>query len=50
MQALKSAENRHDNEKNKGRSACARIAGPEDDYLFADVDKEKGMKVFQDLA
>ena len=30
--------------------ACARIAGAKDDYLFTDVDKEKGMKIIQDLA
>ena len=30
--------------------ACARIAGAKDDYLFTDVDKEKGMKIVQDLA
>ena len=29
--------------------ACARIAGAKDDYLFTDVDKEKGMKIIQDL-
>ena len=40
--------------KMRGRScyyhACARIAGAKDDYLFTDVDKEKGMKIVQDLA
>ena len=40
--------------KMKGRAcyyhACARIAGAKDDYLFTDVDKEKGMKIVQDLA
>ena len=30
--------------------ACARIAGAKDDYLFTEVDKEKGMKIVQDLA
>jgi len=29
--------------------ACARIAGAKDDYLFTNVDKEKGMKIVQDL-
>ena len=40
--------------KMKGRScyyhAYARIAGAKDDNLFTDVDKEKGMKMVQDLA
>ena len=40
--------------KMKGRScyyhACARIAGSRDDYLFTDVDREKGMKIVSDLA
>ena len=40
--------------KMRGRAcyhhACARIAGAKDDYLFTDVDKEKGMKMVQDLA
>ena len=39
--------------KMKGHScyyhACARIAGAKDEYLFTDVDKEKGMKIVQDL-
>ena len=30
--------------------ACSRIAGTKDDYLFTDVDKEKGMAIVQDLA
>ena len=30
--------------------ACAWIAGAKYDYLFTDVDKEKGMKIVQDLA
>ncbi len=30
--------------------ACARIAGAKDDYLFTDVDKEKGIKIVSDLA
>ena len=40
--------------KMRGRAcyyhACARIAGDKDDYLFTDVDKEKGIKIVQDLA
>ena len=38
----------------KGRScyyhACARMAGHKDDYLFTDVDKERGMKIVKDLS
>ena len=30
--------------------AYARIGGAKEDYLFTDVDKEKGMKIVQDLA
>ncbi len=30
--------------------ACARIAGAKDDYLFTDVDKEKGMKIVEDIS
>jgi REP element-mobilizing transposase RayT len=29
---------------------CARITGAKDDYLFGDVDKEKGMKIVTDLS
>ena len=40
--------------KMRGRSCyyhlCARLAGAKDDYLFGDVDKEKGMKIVKDLS